>query len=347
MKTFYAPVVVTTMCRDKHFIKCIESLKENSWAKRTDIFVGIDYPIKEEQKEGYDKICEYVRNGDFSDFASFNVFMREENYGSVRNAREIKKIVREKYDRYIFTEDDNVFSPDFLKFIDEMLKKYEDDEDVVAVCGYSYPLKWKAKDGANAMLCNFHFSAWGTGHYFYKRDKIEKEIDSDYLKNDFKKIRREKAYKRLTDARFISYSTGVTNELGRGLVFSSSDVGLGVYLGIRNKFVVMPALSKVRNEGFDGSGKYCEDTKSARKKFKSCDALIYDYSSQPISDGKNEDYVVDENKNCKENMEMLNGFDSRKKSGIIRCRFKLFLYNILGKKRFFALKNKLSGKKKG
>lgn len=346
MKTFYAPVLVTTLCRDEHFIECIESLKNNTWAKHTDIFVGIDYPLKKEHREGYDKICEYVRKGDFSDFASFNVFMREKNYGSVANSSALKKVVREKYDRYIFTEDDNVFSPDFLKFIDEMLKKYEDDEDVVAVCGYSYPLKWKVKDGANAMLCNFHFSAWGTGHYVDKRDKADKEIESDYLKNDYEKIRREKAYERLTDARLLDYSTGVTSKFGQGLVFCPSDVGLGVYLGIRNKFVVMPALSKVRNEGFDGSGKYCEDTKSARKKHDSCKARIYDYSKQPIGDGKDTDYVVDENRDCAENRKLLNAFDCRKKSEIFKAKSKLRIYNVLGKEKFFALKNKLSGKKK-
>ena len=54
------PIIIPTLCRYEHFARCIESLIENKYAQYTDIYIGIDYPITEEQREGHDKIVKYV-----------------------------------------------------------------------------------------------------------------------------------------------------------------------------------------------------------------------------------------------------------------------------------------------
>lgn len=51
----YAPVIIPVLCRYKHFTKCIESLKNNGWAKYTDIYIGLDYPAKDSHVKGYKK----------------------------------------------------------------------------------------------------------------------------------------------------------------------------------------------------------------------------------------------------------------------------------------------------
>jgi hypothetical protein len=79
-----APIYIPTLCRSKHFIRLIESLKKNSWAKYTDVYVALDYPSKDSHWEGYNAICEYLK-GDFSEFAGFYVVKRETNYGAGRN----------------------------------------------------------------------------------------------------------------------------------------------------------------------------------------------------------------------------------------------------------------------
>ena len=79
-----APILIPTLNRYTHFIRLVESLKRNTWAKYTDVFVGLDYPPSEKYVEGYKCICEYLK-GDFSQFKSFNIIRRNENYGSLRN----------------------------------------------------------------------------------------------------------------------------------------------------------------------------------------------------------------------------------------------------------------------
>ena len=119
-----APIYITTLCRDRHFILGVESLKRNGWAKYTDVYIGLDYPSKESHWAGYRKICDYLENGDFSVFASFNVIKRTKNIGSLANIDSIRDMLMEKYDRWIFAEDDIEFAPVFLEYMNKCLDYY-------------------------------------------------------------------------------------------------------------------------------------------------------------------------------------------------------------------------------
>lgn len=60
---------------------------------------------------------------------------------------------------------------------------------------------------------------------------------------------------------FDDYSEyGTAYKEYRGLLNIFSDRALTVYLQLENKYIITPVLSKVRNNGFDGSGVYCLNT---------------------------------------------------------------------------------------
>ena len=40
-----APILIPTLCRYEHFVKCIQSLKENTLANESDLFIALDYPL--------------------------------------------------------------------------------------------------------------------------------------------------------------------------------------------------------------------------------------------------------------------------------------------------------------
>lgn len=44
-KIYYAPILIPTLCRYEHFVRCIESLKKNDWAKFTDINKATQYQL--------------------------------------------------------------------------------------------------------------------------------------------------------------------------------------------------------------------------------------------------------------------------------------------------------------
>ena len=171
-----APILITTLNRHEHFIRLIESLRKNTWAKYTPVYVALDFPPSEKYVDGYIKICDYLK-GDFSDFLEFHIIRRNENYGSLRNMAEMRDKILQRYDTFIRTDDDAEFSPNFLEFMNKCLEKYKDCDDVIAVTGYSYPIKWTASPESNVLPINFNASMWGTGFWKHKYLKMKEDID--------------------------------------------------------------------------------------------------------------------------------------------------------------------------
>ena len=92
---YFAPVLIPTLCRSKHFLRLMESLKRNTWAKYTDVYCGLDYPPSEKYRQGWQEICDYVDNGDFSCFAKFVVFKR--TVQATRSIRQAQNKRRRKF----------------------------------------------------------------------------------------------------------------------------------------------------------------------------------------------------------------------------------------------------------
>lgn len=322
---YFAPVVIPTLCRSQHFIRLVESLKQNSWAKYTDIYVGLDYPPSDKYRTGWQEICYYIDHGDFSAFSNFTVFRRESNLGSVANIGHLIDYVREKYECWIRTDDDAEFSPNFLEYIDKCLWAYKDDHDVICVSGYSYPLEWVVEEGKNCIKQNFCVSSWGLGFWKKKRDTYASYINSGQMLNDARSVIKKGYHERMTDACFRDYFSAALS-LGSqvSLFHMCSDVSLRAYVACQSKYCVFPTVSKVRNHGFDGSGEYCPSTSE-----NGSHALDYDYSSQKIDEADHFDLMADNTLlHMKENRDLMNEFDYRspKEMKVARHNFKIIKY---------------------
>lgn len=332
----YAPILIPTLCRDEHFIRCIESLKKNGWAKYTDVYVALDYPTKESHWTGYNKIRKYL-DGKFPEFASFNVIIREENYGSARNMSEMRSHVLEKYDRFIRTDDDCEFSPNFIEYMDKCLEKYEFDEDVMAVTGYSYPLKWRVSPDANVFKSQCLFSMWGTGFWknkFYAMQSLFEQ--PNYFQVKFDENANVSAMTKVAYDDFTSYGTAY--EPYEGLITLFCDRALTVYLQLENKYIVTPVLSKVRNYGFDGSGVYCLNTLVLKSDDGNSQA--YNYQKQTIDEENHFDLCEDKLQDKINNRKIIDSFDGVPRKKLLKMRIRCLLYKVLGKEKYMTFMRK-------
>lgn len=261
----YAPIVIGTLCRYEHFKKAIESLENNEWAKYTNIYIGVDYPCRDSHWDGYRKIVNYLNTTRLK-FKSTNVYVRKENYGVERNYKELRKAAFRENGMVISSEDDNEFSPNFIEYMDTMLNLYRDDNDIVGVCGYSYPIEWNDNRGGYVLNRNF-FSAWGWATWENKWSVLQDRINSEY----FKDIARDK--KRMSKVRVNSPKSYyfLTRMIGKNNI-STTDVTISIYMIDNEKYCIMPSLSMVRNCGWDGSGVNCDGS------------LNYDVMNQKIDD---------------------------------------------------------------
>ena len=339
----YAPILIPTLCRSEHLIRCIESLKQNGWAKYTDIYIALDYPAKESHWEGYKKIEEYLQ-GSFSEFAGFYVIKRNENYGSVRNMKELRDMILKKYDRFIRIDDDCELSPNFLEYMDRCLEMYEDDKDVIAVTGYSFPINWSVSDEANIFKSKIHFSMWGTGFWrnkFYKLQELF--IEPNWFVRNFEGFMKSKKIHHLTHIAFDDYvKCGTAYKEYKGFLNLFSDRALNTYIQLENKYIITPTFSKVRNYGFDGTGVTCPvSSNTLRERGRMHSSHNYNFQLQKIDSCDVFEIHNDVLQDDKENRTLLNRFDTVSKYVLLKDWVKCFLYKMLGSRKYINFMKKV------
>lgn len=250
--TEYAPVLVTTLNRYSHLKVLVESLAKCPEAKNTELLIGLDYPPSEKYVEGWNKIRGYLPT--ITGFKKVTVIEADYNLGPRGNANALREYAKSRgCSRFICSEDDNEFSPNFLAYMNWGLEKYKDDDRVLAISGYNYPLDMTGYD--KEYYFSHEFSAFGWGMTMEKYGIIETDVlrlsfIDNLVKNPMALIKLTiKCGWRLTRLAFELHK--------KRLVYG--DGYLTMYSYLKNKYCVFPTLSKVRNHGFDGSGVHCGD----------------------------------------------------------------------------------------
>ena len=323
----YAPIIIPTLNRVDHLTKLLDSLRRNSLAQYTDVFIGLDYPPSSLYEEGYERMCEYLQS-DFSCFNSFNIIKRSENFGYLRNVEDLIDQILQLHDRFIYMDDDLELSPNFLEYMNKCLTEYECRDEIIAVCGYSYPLKWSVEQNSTIFEQSFICPMWGTGFWKDKYQKISNYISKDgRLARDARSIVMSGGYRHMIDVcrgEFVDLC--FSPDFYSTLASRVTDISLRMYMAACNKCVIMPVDSKVRNWGFDGTGEFCAvvNDKSANQ------AKSYFYNRQPIDKCEAFNLIRDTFRNDDENKKLLNKFDSISLMNKIKRNVKLYLYVLCG-----------------
>lgn len=258
----FAPVIIPTLSRYGHFKNCVESLRLCKYSNNTDLFIFLDYPSKESHWDGYENIKKYLPT--IKGFKSINIIERKRNFGVVDNCFKSVEYVLERSDRFIFSEDDNVFSPDFLNYMNSGLEIFKDRSDIFSINGYHYPIKLPKFYKSDTYISQA-FNAWGFGIWKNKWEEIDWSIDNLKLF-----LSKKENTKKLNNKRYVFSLKKIVsskNILG--------DIFIGYHLQKNNMYCVFPVISKVKNFGLDGSGVHA--TKS--------NYLSAKYLNQKISDG--------------------------------------------------------------
>lgn len=255
----YAPIIIPTLNRIVHLKRCITSLQANPWAKYTTLIISVDYPPNQRYQEGYNDICAYLQAG-IDGFANVEVIYQDTNLGAYQNMQFLLDYSMKKCDRYIFSEDDNEFSPNFIEFIDKGLDIFEDDEDIMAICAVGSALK--GMKNSNVVKTQ-NFAAYGYGMWHAKRIKMYHTLDKEFyemLVRDTNKL-----------IEVIRTNAGLVFSL-QSIIFSKEkpyrmengqipiiDQTIKMYLISEHKYAVGACVNKAKNWGRDGSGENCKE----------------------------------------------------------------------------------------
>ena len=260
----YYPVFIPTLNRFYHFKNCVESLSQCMYADKTELVIGLDYPPSEKYIEGYKQIKDYIPS--IKGFAKVTLIEHTCNMGPGGNWASLVEYCESHYSAYIGSEDDNVFAPAFLDYMNRMLELYYNDDKILTISGYNFV------DAYNQGEYTYYLSkdncAWGTGYWVHK----EKEINQDMNDGLFY---RHALYCREKAKKILNTYPALYGMLNSMIISNShwGDVERTVYNILCDKYQVKPAMSLVRNCGYDGSGIHCGTDD-------------YGLSSQEISDLK-------------------------------------------------------------
>ena len=311
-----SPVVITTLNRYEHLKNCIESLKGCNLANETDIYISVDYPPSEKYQAGYERIVEYL-NSPIDGFHDVHIYFQQKNLGSCDNSQFLYKKAFEDYDRLIYTEDDNEFSPTFLEYMNTMLERFKDEKSVYAICGYRWPFALEKKE---ASFFSPFISFWGCGLW---RDKVRdferfrrRELVS-YLKNSQSRKKfiawSPHEYKQAVYVACEKHHMQIYRHDTEEKVYRDADFIVAMYMHIRGMKVIVPYVSKVRNMGHDGSGENCDDFS----------AILYDKQEIDMREILGEETEIIELNS--EEQAALSFFHESKDHTGIKERIKLFL----------------------
>lgn len=244
----YAPVIIPTLNRYEHFKRCLESLERCTDADKTDVYVGLDYPPSEKYVEGWKKIDKYLSDKE-KDHGFRHLYVRRRNHncgiGHIHdNGSLLRQEVSQVSDRFISTEDDNEFSPNFLSYCNWGLDYFEADDRILAICGYNLVEIPQLKN--NLYLYNDAFCAWGAAYWFSRRQRMETLYEFDKIKEVLHSFSISAIFSnRVFLAASILHMIKSNHILGDTII---------KILPEDRKWCVFPKLSMVRNWGHDGSG---------------------------------------------------------------------------------------------
>lgn len=276
----YAPIIIPTLNRKEHLQRCITSLQKNSWAKYTTLVIGVDYPPSEKYRTGYDEVCDYLRE-EIAGFEHVEIIYHQVNLGPYENGIFLKKFVRELSDRYIFTEDDNEMSPNFIEYIDKGLELFIDTENVIAICSTGVENENETAD-ENVVLTH-NYSAHGYGTWFEKEDLFASQITRDYFEKLSNNTRKLLMLYRYDPSLIFACQSAVFRKENLYRLPDGSipilDMTIKIYSVLEDKYVVCPCNRKSRNWGYDGSGVNCSNIrqKAAEIQIDERQAFLFKY----------------------------------------------------------------------
>lgn len=239
-----APVALFVYNRPWHTRRTVEALLANFEVSETPLYIFSDAPRDGAANKAVMEVRSFLR--EITGFKSVSIIERENNYGLARSIIEGVTHVCEQHGRVIVLEDDLVTSPYFLKYMNEGLDKYQDEQRVISIHGYVCPVENSLPEtfflkGADC----WGWATWKRGWDMFdpdgqrlldelKRRKLTREFDFDGSYPYTRMLRNQTEGKNNSWA-ILWYASAFLND----------------------KLTLYPGRSLVHNIGFDGSGAHC------------------------------------------------------------------------------------------
>jgi hypothetical protein len=240
-----APIVVFIYNRPHYLKETLEALSSNKESKESTLYIYCDGPKYGSTQIELDKIeAARVVAREKQWCKEVIIIESDINMGLSKAITFGVSEIIEKHGRIIVLEDDLVTSPYFLNYINTALDMYENNENVISVVGFTYPITFKDISSETYFIKNADCLGWATwkrGWDLYESDasKLIHQLQSKKLVKEFNFNDQYPFFKMLKRV-----AEGKVNSWAIRWYASSF---------IHNKLTLFPKKSLVRHIGNEGS----------------------------------------------------------------------------------------------
>lgn len=240
-----APIALFVYNRLEHTKRTVIALQNNPEAKHSKLFIFSDGAKSEKDIKAVEQVRQYIHQID--GFSEVSIREQKINSGLANSIIEGVTQLCEEFERVIVLEDDLLVSPAFLNFMNTSLDLYENDEKIMQVAGYMFPIDLRL-DYDSLLLP--YTSSWGWATWKSAWDKFDKDgVGFEKLKNS----------KKLRSAFDLGASYSYYKMLSDQQKGKVESWAIRWYLSVflNQGLVLYPKKTLVNNIGFDGTGENC------------------------------------------------------------------------------------------
>ena len=239
-----APITLFTYNRPDHTRRTVDALAKNELAAESDLIIYSDGAKDDAGAAKVKAVRDYLHT--VAGFKSITINEKEKNCGLANSVIAGVSEVVNKYGTVIVLEDDMVTSPYFLRYMNDALEMYRDEEQVISIHGYTYPVKKTLPEtfflpGADC----WGWATWKRGWDLFEPDgrKLRDALQAGKLMHAFDFDGAFPFTKMLEDQ--ISGKVDSWAVRWRASAF------------LHNKLTLYPGKSLLYNIGADSSGTHC------------------------------------------------------------------------------------------
>ena len=243
--TNYAPILLFVYNRPEHTQRVIASLRNNEEANQSHLFVYSDSWKDNNDETAVRKVRQLIHS--ISGFKEITIIERNKNWGLAHNIIDGVTTQVNRFGRVIVIEDDLLISPYFLRFMNEALECYKNEQQIGHIQAYDFT--------QNTSLPDTFLIKW-TGSWGWATWEDRWKL-ADWEMRSYAAFRRSRQ-----DREFEKLQKGINRMLKQQMEgkLDSWAVRWCYSLFVNDRLTVYPKISRTQNIGFDGSGVHCGKT---------------------------------------------------------------------------------------
>lgn len=241
-----APIVLFGYNRPDHMRQTLEHVARADGASDSPLWIFCDGPKPGADPASIEAVRTLAHDPVWQDrFATVQVQVSEQNKGLARSIISGVTAAMERAGRVIVVEDDLLVAPDFLRFMNDCLDFYTDDQTVGSISGFS-PLSHAPTGYGHDVIalprnCSHGWATWA-----------DRWVQIDWEAKGAAQLARTPHLRR----RFNAAGNDRFARLQRQLAdkIDSWSIRFGLWQTLAERHTIYPVHNRVRNIGFDGSG---------------------------------------------------------------------------------------------